>query len=61
MKKIKLLVSFCIILFTVRAHATLEIVIRDISNTARPIAVVPFQWTGTGVMPESLSKVISDD
>jgi len=61
MKKIKLLLSFCVLLFTGNAFATLEIVITDGINDARPIAVVPFQWTGNGVMPESIAKVVSED
>jgi TolB protein len=41
--------------------ATLEIVITDVVEGARPIAVVPFKYTGSSVLPERLSQIISSD
>ncbi len=55
------LVFVLLIMFSARVNATLEIVITEGIDTARPIAVVPFKWEGQGSMPERLSDVIAAD
>lgn len=43
------------------AHASLELVITEGVNSARPIGIVPFKWEGTGKLPEDIAAVVASD
>ncbi len=44
-----------------RAHASLEIVITEGMDSARPIAVVPFSFTGTNKPNQVISQIVAAD
>jgi TolB protein len=49
------------LLFAQQAHASLEIVITDGVDTARPIAVVPFTFVGTNAPSQNVSEIVAAD
>lgn len=61
MNKFKIAFMFFITLISTNALATLEIVITEGIDSARPIAVLPFSWTGVEPLPENISTIISED
>ncbi|HLV49185.1 MAG TPA: Tol-Pal system beta propeller repeat protein TolB [Aliidiomarina sp.] len=60
----RLIVSVVLVmsaLFSGQSNADLEIVITEGTNSARPIAVVPFKWLGEGTAPYNFTEVVSSD
>ena len=59
-----LIVVFAALAFTTntaQAQSTLEIVITEGQDSARPLAVVPFQWLGEGEAPYNFAEIIVAD
>lgn len=54
-------ISCFILCYTVISVADIKIIITDGVNTAKPIAVVPFKWNGTGAPPEDIENIIASD
>ncbi len=61
LKKLQSLVLAVTCLFAIQAQATLEIVITEGIDTARPVAVVPFKWKGRGPKPGYIADVVAAD
>ncbi len=60
-KTIRLWLVTALVLITSSAHASLEIVITEGVDNARPIGVVPFSWKGNGELPGELATVVRAD
>ncbi|KES15216.1 Periplasmic component of the Tol biopolymer transport system [Gilliamella apis SCGC AB-598-P17] len=49
------------LLSTMMATAEVKIVITDGVSSAKPIAVVPFKWTGSGEPPQLVDNIVASD
>lgn len=56
----KLLLGF-LILWAASAQAEIRIEITQGINTAQPITIVPFKWTGTGTLPDDVGQIVAAD
>ena len=61
LNKIKFGLVALVMAFSAMAQATLEIVITEGVDSARPIGIVPFKWRGEGLLPGELTDVIIND
>lgn len=57
----RFLISCFILCYTVISVADIKIIITDGINAAKPIAVVPFKWTGSGAPPQNIQDIIASD
>ncbi|MCF1427971.1 MAG: Tol-Pal system beta propeller repeat protein TolB [Shewanella sp.] len=53
--------ALLLIVVSLPSKAALDIVITEGVDTARPIAVMPFVWQGTGPVPEQIANVVMSD
>ena len=64
MNKIKFLLSVAILFIGQTAFSQQQQLVIQITkgvDNPIPIAIVPFEWTGFGVLPENITTVVSND
>lgn len=50
-----------LLLLTAHAQAAIDIIVTGGTDSARPVAVIPFKWTGSGQPPQALGEIIGND
>ena len=57
----KLITALITCVLAVSAHAQLVVEIVDGNDNPTPVAVVPFDWSGSGVLSEDVAEIVSAD
>jgi TolB protein len=57
----RFLIVCVVLLSTMMATAEVRIIITDGVNSAKPIAIIPFKWTGSGEPPQLIDNIIASD
>jgi len=57
----RFLIACFVLLSTMMVTAEVRIVITDGVSSAKPIAVVPFKWTGSGTPPQVIDNIVASD
>lgn len=57
----RFLIACFVFLYTMIATAEVRIIITDGVSSAKPIAVIPFKWTGSGEPPQVVDNIIASD
>ncbi len=57
----RFLIACFVLFYTLVSHADVRIIITDGISSAKPIAVVPFKWTGSGEPPQNIEEVVASD
>lgn len=57
----RLLITFYLFFYAVMSSAEVRIIITDGISSAKPIAVVPFAWTGSGEPPQNIEDIVASD
>nr|WP_143426116.1 Tol-Pal system beta propeller repeat protein TolB [Gilliamella apicola] len=57
----RFLTTCFILCFTTMANSEVRIIITDGVSSAKPVAVVPFKWTGSGQPPQIIEDIVASD